>query len=252
MSRKERVIFRPPRRRRVHEDVAEQLRDAILDGRFASGTKLPPERELASEFYVNRTSIREAIKVLEGLGLVTVRQGDGATVQPLTEASLDVVAPMIFHGGRIDADMLAEMTEVLTPLLFAMARLAIERYEPRHIAAVRRLRNLIADESREREERFASWRDLLVLLSDMTKNRVWQILGRRLRVLLASPPLQETRRRLRRDPGRVVTIIDACVAALEAGRREDAVAQLRRFFSLVTDTSLSAHAPHTGQTMVAQ
>ena len=77
------------------------LRDAILDGRFAAGTKLPPERDLAVEFQVNRTSIREAIKVLEGQGLVMVRQGDGATVQPLVEASLDVLGPMIFHGGRM-------------------------------------------------------------------------------------------------------------------------------------------------------
>src|SRR5206468_1069849 len=69
------VPFRAPARRRLHEDVAEQLRDAILDGRFDAGTKLPPERELAAEFRVNRTSVREAIKVLEGLGLVTVRPG---------------------------------------------------------------------------------------------------------------------------------------------------------------------------------
>ena len=58
------VPFRAPARRRLHEDVAEQLRDAILDGRFATGSKLPPERDLAAEFRVNRTSVREAIKVL--------------------------------------------------------------------------------------------------------------------------------------------------------------------------------------------
>jgi GntR family transcriptional repressor for pyruvate dehydrogenase complex len=234
-----RLPFRPPQRRRIHEDVVQQLRDAILDGRFRAGDKLPPERELALEFRVNRTSVREAIKVLEGVGLVTVRQGDGATVQPLIEASLDVVAPMIFHGGRIDADVLVEMTEVLTPLLFEMARLAIERHDPAHIATVRRLRDRIADVTLEREERFAAWRDLLVLLSDMTKNRVWQILARRLRILLASEPLQETRRRLRRDPGRVVAIIDACLSALDAGQRERAVRELRRFFSLVTETALT-------------
>ena len=48
------VAFRPAVRRRVHEDIAEQLRDAILDGRFPAGNKLPPERELAIESMVNR------------------------------------------------------------------------------------------------------------------------------------------------------------------------------------------------------
>jgi len=237
--------FRPPRRRRIHEDVAEQLRDAILDGRFRAGQKLPPERELAEEFQVNRTSVREAIKVLEGLGLVTVRQGDGATVQPLIDASLDILAPMIFHGGRIDADTLVDMTEVIMPLLFEMARLAVERRQPRQLVELRRLRDLIADEGREREERFASSRDLIVLLSDMTRNRVWQMLARRLRALLASEPLRETRRRLRRDPGRIVPIIDTSLDAIDNGRPEDALAALRRLITLVGDASLQAGSQRT-------
>jgi GntR family transcriptional repressor for pyruvate dehydrogenase complex len=237
--------FRPPQRRRIHEDVADQLRDAILDGRFAAGQKLPPERELAEEFGVNRTSIREAIKVLEGLGLISVRQGDGATVQPLIDASLDILAPMIFHGGRIDTDLLLEMAEVVTPLLFEMARLAIERRRPAQLATLRRLRDLIADEGREREARHASARDLIVLLSDMTDNRVWQMLARRLRALLASEPLRETRRRLRRDPGRIVPIIDTCLAAIDAGRPDEAVRAARRIITLVGDTALNSAAAQT-------
>ena len=235
-------LFRPPLRRRIHEDVAAQLRDAILDGRFRAGQKLPPERELAEEFRVNRTSIREAIKVLEGLGLVSVRQGDGASVQPLIDASLDILAPMIFHGGRIDAQLLVEMAEVVTPLLFEMARLAIERRRPTQLVALRRTRDLIADEARDREARHASARDLIVLLSDMTNNRVWQMLARRLRALLASEPLRETRRRLRRDPGRIVPIIDSCLAALDAGRPDEAIDAVRRIITLVGDTALNAAA----------
>ena len=93
--------FRPAVRRRIHEDIAEQLRDAILDGSFAAGTKLPPERELALEFQVNRTSIRDAFKVLEGLNLVRVRQGDGATVQPISVQSPVVSADCQACAGTI-------------------------------------------------------------------------------------------------------------------------------------------------------
>ena len=64
------------------------------------------------------------------------------------------------------------------PLLFEMARLAIERRQPAHLDALRALRDVIADERREREERFAAVREVLVLLSDMTGNRVWQMLAR--------------------------------------------------------------------------
>ncbi|MBI1813821.1 MAG: FadR family transcriptional regulator [Deltaproteobacteria bacterium] len=235
------TAFRPPQRRRIHQDVAEQLRDAILDGRLRTGQKLPPERELAEEFRVNRTSVREAIKVLEGLGLVSVRQGDGATVQPLIEGSLDLLAPMIFHGGRVNPDVVTEMAEVLMPLLFEMARLAIERRRAAQLDDLRRLRDLIADEARRREDRFASARDVIVLVSDMTRNRVWQMLGRRLRALLASEPMREARQRLRRDPGRIVPIIDACLAAIDAGRPREAIAALRRMISFVNDTELRSN-----------
>ena len=230
--------FRPPLRRRIHEDVFEQVRDAILDGRFRPGDKLPPERELAEQFEVNRTSVREAIKRLEALGLVMVRQGDGATVQPLIEASLDLLAPMVFHGGRVDAQVLTEMSEVINPLLVEMAQLAIERCRPDQLGEMRRLRDLIADERRDREARFASGRDLIVLLSDMTGNRVWQMLARRLRALLASEPLREARQHIRRNPGRVVPIIDACLAAVEANRRDEAIEAVRSILTVVGDTTL--------------
>jgi len=240
--------FRPPRRRRIHEEVFEQLRDAILDGRFGAGQKLPPERELAEEFRVNRTSVREAIKGLEALGLVTVRQGDGATVQPLIDGSLDLLAPMIFHGGRVNADMVVDMAEVVNPLLYEMARLAIERRTRAQLSTLRRLRDLIADDAREPELRFGSSRDLIVLLSDMTRNRVWQMLARRLRILLASEPLRETRRRLRRDPGRVVPIIDACLAAIDGGRPHDALRELRRIITMVGDPARELSGPRGAAT----
>jgi len=232
------AAFQPPLRRRLHEEVAEQLRDAILDGQFQPGSKLPPERELAQQFRVNRTSVREAIKVLEGLGLVSVRQGDGATVQPLTDASFDVLPAMIFHRGRVDLAVLRQMGEVMLPLLLDMARLAIERFDAKQLLELRRLRDVIVDEDLEREPRFAASRDVLVLLADMTGNRIWQMLARRTRSLLESPPLCESRRRLRRDPGRFVPIIDACLKALDAGHPQHAIRELQRLITLVGDNEL--------------
>jgi len=237
------VSFRAPARRRLHEDVAEQLRDAILDGRFRAGTKLPPERELAAEFRVNRTSVREAIKVLEGLGLVTVRQGDGATVRPLVDASLEVLGPMIFHGGRLDFGLIAEMAEVMRPLLLEMGRLAIERCQPDDLVAIRHHRDVAADESRNREDRYAAIHELFVLLADMTRNRVWQMLARRLRALFRQAPVRAARERLRRDPGRLVPLVDACLAALDGRRTTQAIATLQELIQVLGDFGDVAHQP---------
>lgn len=59
----------------TYELVLDQIRRVIFLGRFLPGDKLPAERELAVLFGVSRTSVREAIRVLEGQGLVEVKRG---------------------------------------------------------------------------------------------------------------------------------------------------------------------------------
>jgi GntR family transcriptional repressor for pyruvate dehydrogenase complex len=247
MSSRNVVPFRPPRRRRLHEEVAEQLRDAIFDGRLAPGDKLPPERELAEEFQVNRASIRDAIKVLEGLGLVSVRQGDGVTVRPRTEASFDALPAMIFHGNRIDLALMAQFVEVMSPMLLEMGRLALARHTPEQLAVLRELRDQLAGAG-DHEVKGAVLREILVLLSDMTGNTVWQMLARSTRAFLEAPPLSAARRRYGRDPARVLPWIDRCLVAIGDGRTDDAVGELQGLIRQLYEAVLNdAHeAEHGG------
>lgn len=89
----------------TYELVVEQMRKAIYLGRFLPGEKLPPERELANQMGVSRTTIREAVRVLEGEGLISVRRGaSGGLVvlghQPLS--SRQVEAWLRTQEGMID------------------------------------------------------------------------------------------------------------------------------------------------------
>ncbi|MBO6554294.1 MAG: FadR family transcriptional regulator [Roseitalea sp.] len=59
----------------AYEVAADNIRRAIALGRFLPGDKLPPERELSEQMQVSRTTIREAVRVLEGEGLITVKRG---------------------------------------------------------------------------------------------------------------------------------------------------------------------------------
>jgi len=110
------VPFRAPARRRLHEDVADQLRDAILDSRFATGAKLPPERELAIEFRVNRTSVREAIQGLVTLGMIERRGNRSYVVEHLPAVQLD--------GADGRKRRVAELFEVRQVVEIPIARLA--------------------------------------------------------------------------------------------------------------------------------
>jgi GntR family transcriptional repressor for pyruvate dehydrogenase complex len=61
--------------RRAFEEILLRLEQSIASRDFAAGDRLPPERELAARFNVSRASVREALRVLEALGLVSVRRG---------------------------------------------------------------------------------------------------------------------------------------------------------------------------------
>lgn len=70
----------PVRRTTLSGEVADRLSEAIRSGELPPGTRLPAERELGGQFGVGRTSIREALRMLQATGLVTVRPGDGVFV----------------------------------------------------------------------------------------------------------------------------------------------------------------------------
>lgn len=104
--------------------VAQRLLSEILDGSYSAGSSLPSEVELAERFGVSRVVIREAIRRLEGRGLVEASQGKRPLVIGLT-ASM----PSEFFGMvlRSDNRAILEVVEVRQTLEVANARLAATR-----------------------------------------------------------------------------------------------------------------------------
>lgn len=67
-------MMEPVKRLNVGDNIVNQIRDLFLDGKLKPGDKLPPERELMDTFEVGRTSLREALAVLESQGLIVRSQ----------------------------------------------------------------------------------------------------------------------------------------------------------------------------------
>lgn len=61
------------------ESVLARIEERLVDGRLRPGDHLPPERSLAAEFGVARSSVREAVRVLEAMGLIRTQTGSGPT-----------------------------------------------------------------------------------------------------------------------------------------------------------------------------
>jgi GntR family transcriptional regulator, transcriptional repressor for pyruvate dehydrogenase complex len=71
------AALRPVERSRLYEDVGQRLGDLVRDSGMAPGDRFPPERELAQKLQVSRTSVRQSFVVLQALGFVDVRHGEG-------------------------------------------------------------------------------------------------------------------------------------------------------------------------------
>src|SRR6202050_5504450 len=79
--------FEVVRKNKVYEEVAKQIERLILK-KLKPGDKLPSERELAEMLQVSRSSIRDAIRGLELMGLVEPRQGAGTIVREISADTL--------------------------------------------------------------------------------------------------------------------------------------------------------------------
>jgi GntR family transcriptional regulator, transcriptional repressor for pyruvate dehydrogenase complex len=106
---------------RIAESVAAELRTRILHGQGADAYRLPTQDRLMEEFGVSLPSIREAIRILETEGLVTVRRGNvgGAEVHQPDEASAAYHLGLVLQGGRVGLGDLARAIQLLEPMCAA-------------------------------------------------------------------------------------------------------------------------------------
>jgi len=133
------VTFKPVRRLKVAEQIAESIREAILGGSLDPGENLPSERELASQFEVNRSSVREAMLRLEAWGLVEVRHGGGTRVTDfLTTAGLSILPFLIAPAGQLDPEMLRDLLDLRRTLLGFTGARAAEHATPDQVQELER------------------------------------------------------------------------------------------------------------------
>jgi len=108
------------RRNKVYEDVARQIERLILK-KLRPGDKLPSERELAETLAVSRSSIRDAIRSLELMGMVEPRQGAGTIVREITASS---IANPLANALKRKEELMGELLDfrrILEPPLAARA-----------------------------------------------------------------------------------------------------------------------------------
>lgn len=167
-------MWKPIQRRRMAEEVAQQLRGLILQGAYKPGDRLPAERKLSESLGVNRSTLREALHTLEQAGLVRIRQGDGTRVLDFVQtAGLDLLGHLI---PLSDSTRHAALRDILEFRLIAgqqMARLAAGRVTTTQLS---RLQAIADKEASTAHEVLLKDLDFYFELARATGNMVFPLL----------------------------------------------------------------------------
>lgn len=167
-----------PRGEKVSEVVARDIVHRIVRTGLKPGSPLPAESAMLQDYDVGRASLREALRLLEVHGLLSIRPGPGGgpVVDDLTAADFGRMATLYFQAGGATFRELVEARLVMEPV---MARLAAERRDPE---LLRKLAESVSESERLTEgddlEYMQSATDFHGLVSGMSGNAVLDLLGR--------------------------------------------------------------------------
>ena len=236
--------FRPIHGRRIFESILDQLEQAILDGHLSAGDRLPPERELAERFNASRTSVREAVRVLEALGVLTVKPGaeNGAVLVEDSGGALDRLLRFQLALRHISIESVIEFRTVMEPW---SARTASIRATEDEIDRLRVLLGGMAesdvtpDDFHRLDSEFhlelarAAKNDLMVLVLEGARTSIERIM---LDALRRVPDFAAARARL-------VAEHEEIVDAVAAGDGEEAGRLMERHISAFYEAVGLSHAP---------
>jgi DNA-binding FadR family transcriptional regulator len=173
--------FQPVKKLKVADQVAASIRHAIVGGKFRSGDALPSERALASQFGVNRSSVREALLRLEAWGLVQIRQGGATRVQDVfLDAGINMLPYLLAPNGQLDFALLGDIFSIRVMFLGWTGQQAALNARPEDIGRLRDLlREIEASQDPEEVQRLDF--EFFEVLVKMTGNRVMSLFVNALR-----------------------------------------------------------------------
>ncbi|KOA21409.1 HTH-type transcriptional regulator LutR [Clostridium homopropionicum DSM 5847] len=122
-------MFTPIKNTKVYEQVIDQIKEMIKNGTLKKGDKLPSERDLVEQLGVSRASIREALRVLEIIGLLDCRQGEGNFIKHNFDNGLFEPLSVMFMLNESKPEEIFELRKVIEIETAALAAKRITEEE---------------------------------------------------------------------------------------------------------------------------
>ncbi|KYM43997.1 FadR/GntR family transcriptional regulator [Fusobacterium necrophorum] len=144
--------------------VIDKIKEKIFSGKIKIGDKLPPERDLAEEYKVGRPSIREAVRGLEILGLLEVKQGSGTYVRNNIEKLMVDSLDIIYNTNNVSDREVIEFREMFEYSSVKLAALNATDEEIAELECIlRRMKE--TNSSQELEELDLSFHEQIAVMS---------------------------------------------------------------------------------------
>jgi len=132
-NKRETSLFKTANRtHKISDQIIEQVRNAILSGRFKPGDRVASAKELMSEFGVSKATLREALRVLEGMGLVEIKQGIAGGVF-IAEVDMKTTIHSITNFLHFKTVSIKDITMIRYLLEPPVAQIAASRIQPEDI-----------------------------------------------------------------------------------------------------------------------
>ncbi len=203
-------LLAPPRREKLHEGLAAQIRHMVASAQLQIGQKLPPERALAQRLRVSRVVVREALRSLEHAGFVEVRPGanGGAFITDNLHKSLSDATRELLEQRRLTARHFLEARGAIECQGIGLAAARARHRDLERLSAINRRLLDDLDDNRKLREHNAAFH---VAIAEVSGNPLIVLMVRALMELLdvVYPRSMQTRRFIRATFRRHEAIIDA-------------------------------------------
>ena len=219
--------FEPVQPYRIATEIVRKISSMIWDGEMEPGARFPSERELSDRFKVSRPTLREAIHVLEALGLVEARVGDGTYV---SRKPIELSPRMLEHMLQRDDGLMAELIETRHEFEGRNSELAAKHATKPDLQRLEKCLKTMEAYVESRRDDFRHDMDFHLSIAEATHNRVRLFITSSM-LLAHFEMLRESRRRgVKRDEQLVEDLLrehQAIYSAIKAGRPEEAREAMR-------------------------
>jgi GntR family transcriptional regulator, transcriptional repressor for pyruvate dehydrogenase complex len=239
MNATEKSLFAPLEKKRSFDEISNSIKELILDGTLKIGDRLPSEKDLAQQFQVGRQTIREALRLLELSGFVTIQRGPGGG-PVIKDTILRRIGDLFTGAFRMRHITIEALTQARLEIERSILRFVFQNADQQDIKALK-------ENVKSAEKRISGGRmgteynaDFHTLLAKATKNDVFvivmeSIMAVHLDLLSRTGADLDTSREVVRGHGRLVEAIEAGDQDLAYAVLDSHVVEVKERLNAISD-----------------